>query len=244
MNLVKIDNNRECYNLKFGREKIKIFLSFTDRKNLKISVHPDQKVTVDAPIGKKLDDVLSRVIKRAPWIVRQKNYFEQFQPLPTKRQYISGETHFYLGRQYRLKIVKSSQNDVKLIGRYFYIYTNNPNNRDKIKKLLDNWYCGHAEKIFTRRFERCYNIVKKYKISRPGIRLRKMTKRWGSCTKSGTINLNTELVKVSLYCIDYVIIHEICHLKVPNHGNAFYGFLSKCLPDWKQRKERIQSKII
>lgn len=234
----------ESHNLEFGRERIKIFLSFKERKNLKISVHPDQKVTVDAPIGKKLEDVLSCVIKRAPWIIRQKNYFERFQPLPTKKQYVSGETHYYLGRQYRLKVIKSNKNDVKLLGRYFCVYTSNRDNNIRIKELLNNWYAKHAEKIFNQRFERCYNTVKRFKISRSKLRIRRMTKRWGSCTNAGTVTLNTDLVKVSLYCIDYVIMHEICHLKVPTHGNAFYNFLSKCMPDWKQRKERIQSKII
>ena len=234
----------KCHNLDFGREKIKIFLSFSERRNLKISAHPDKKVTVDAPIGKKLNDILFRVKKRAPWIIKQKNYFERFQPLPTARQYVSGETHYYLGRQYRLKVVKSNKNEVKLIGRYFYIYTNNRNDKEKIKELLDNWYFAHAGEIFARRFDRCYNVVKKYKISRPKLRLRRMAKRWGSCRNSGTITLNTELVKVSLYCIDYVIIHELCHLKVANHGYEFYTFLSRCMPDWKRRREKIQSKTI
>ncbi len=244
MNLVKTGKNVECHSIDFGRERIKIYLSFSKRKNLKISVHPDQKVTVDAPVGRKLADVLSRVKKRAPWIIRQKNYFERFQPLPAERRYVGGETHFYLGKQYRLKVIKSNKNSVKLKGPYFHICTPDPNNTGNIKKLLNNWYSVHAEKIFMQRFEICFGIAGKYKIPRPKLRFRKMLKRWGSCTKSGTITLNVELIKARVHCIDYVIMHELCHLKVHSHGKEFAQLLSKCMPDWEWRRERLERVVI
>ena len=90
------------HTIKFGRERIVFSLSFSERKRLKICVHPDQQVTVDAPVGKPVEAVLARVRKRAPWIIKQRDYFERFQPLPPERKYVSGETHVYLGRQYRL----------------------------------------------------------------------------------------------------------------------------------------------
>lgn len=242
MNLVKAEKPVERYSLNYGRRKIIFFLSFSSRKNLNISVHPDQKVTVAAPANRSLDDVLSRVKKRASWIIKQKNYFERFQPLPTERKYVSGETHYYLGRQYRLKVVKSDKNYVKLIGRYFYIYTNDRDNKKRIKELLNKWYVKHAEEIFNKRFEICYDCIKRFHISRPQLRLRKMAKRWGSCTNSKTVFINTELVKTPLYCIDYVIMHELCHLKIRKHDNNFYKLLSKCMPDWKRRKESIEKK--
>lgn len=242
MNLVKAEKPVERYSLNYGRRKIVFFLSFSSRKNLNISVHPDQKVTVAAPVNRSLDDVLSRVKKRAPWIIKQKNYFERFQPLPTERKYVSGETHYYLGRQYRLKVVKSDKNDVKLIGRYFYIYTTDRNNKKMVKELLNKWYVKHAEEIFNKRFEICYDCIKRFHIPRPQLRLRKMAKRWGSCTNSKTIFINTELVKTPLYCIDYVIMHELCHLKIRKHDKNFYKLLTKCMPDWKRRKESIEKK--
>ena len=99
------------YSIKFGREPIRVALSFKERKTLKISVHPDKTVTVDAPKEKKLQAVLARVKERAPWIIKQRAYFERFQPLLTQRQYISGESYYYLGRQYRLKVLKESEKE-------------------------------------------------------------------------------------------------------------------------------------
>jgi predicted metal-dependent hydrolase len=75
----------------------------------------------------------------------------------------------------------------------------------------------------------------------PTLTVRKMTRRWGSCTKSGTVALNIDLIKVPLTFIDYVIVHELCHLKVHNHSPAFYRLLFRSMPDWKQRKERLDS---
>ncbi len=121
MNLVKAGKKVEHHSLYFGNIKIAFSLSFSTRKNLSISVHPNLEVTVDAPVDRSLDGVLFRVKKRAPWIIKQINYFECFQPLLTERKYVSGETHYYLGRQYRLKVVTSDKNDVKLIGKYFYL---------------------------------------------------------------------------------------------------------------------------
>ncbi len=242
MNLARAGKRVEHHSLCFGNIKIAFSLSFSTRKNLSISVHPNLEVTVNAPTNCSLDDVLFRVKKRAPWIIKQTNYFERFQPLLTERKYVSGETHYYLGRQYRLKVVKGDKNDVKLIGKYFYIYTNDRNNKKRIKKLLNKWYVQHAEEIFNKRFEICYGCVKRFHIQRPQLRLHKMIKRWGSCTNAKTILINTELVKTPLYCIDYVIIHELCHLKIRKHDNNFYKLLSKCMPDWKKRKESIESK--
>ena len=71
-----------------------------------------------------------------------------------------------------------------------------------------------------------------------------MIKRWGSCAKTGTITLNYELIKAPLHCIDYVIMHELCHLKIHSHGNGFNELLSKCMPDWEWRKERLERVVI
>lgn len=235
--------SKEC-SIKFGKERIKISLSFKERKTLKISVHPDKTIIVDAPKGKKLHDILTRVRKRSPWIIKQRDYFECFQPLLTQRQYVSGESHYYLGRQYRLKVHKNSEQSVKLIGKYITVYTPYVNDSNEIRKLLQGWYRKHAEVIFSQRLNLCTRVINRMNVNQPEIKIRQMKKRWGSCGKSGAIVLNTELVKASLHCIDYVILHEICHLKISSHNNGFYKLLEKYMPDWKLRKERLETRCI
>lgn len=235
--------NKEC-SIKFGRERVKISLSFKERKTLRISVHPNKTIAVDAPKGKKIRDILARVRKRAPWIIKQRDYFERFQPLLTQRKYVSGETHYYLGRQYRLKVHKNSEQSVKLIGKYINVYSTNVNDSNEIKNLLQGWYRKHAEAIFSQRLNLYDKVVKCMDVIYPEIKIRHMKKRWGSCRKAGAVVLNTELVKAPLHCIDYVIMHEICHLKISSHNNGFYKLLEKYMPDWKLRKERLEKVII
>src|SRR5438874_10849947 len=94
----------DTYVVPFSGETIPFTLEMRQRRRLSISVHPDRRVTVLAPVDCRLADVLARVQKRAAWITKQRAYFEQFHPLPHEKRYVSGETHLYLGRQYRLKI--------------------------------------------------------------------------------------------------------------------------------------------
>ncbi len=86
----------------------------------------------------------------------------------------------------------------------------------------------------------CYEVARKFGISYPQFKLRSMKKRWASCTKRKMILVNPELVKAPIHCIQYVLMHELCHLKEPHHGPRFYRLLSRCLPDWESRKARLE----
>jgi len=226
-----------------GKEHISFNMIYADRKTIEIAVHPDTQVFVRAPAGTSLRDIKIRVQKRFRWIIKQINYFKQFEP-KIPRRYVGGETHIFLGRQYRLKIIKDKEEDVKLKGAYFFVMTADPHDRQKIKNLLDAWYKDHARSIFTKRLAICLHSAKKLGMPVPNIKLRKFRKRWGSCSSSGDIMLNTELVKTPLYCIDYVIMHELCHKKIPYHNKRFYQLLGKYMPDWEKRKRRLEMAVI
>ena len=217
-----IRNKTEHHTIQYGRATISFDLSFSPRKRLSITVDPDQKVIVKAPDDQPMDAVMVRVRKRADWIQRQLDYFDKFSPLPPERQYVSGETYYYLGRQYRLKVLAGAPASVKLKGRYFRITTNDPNDTDRVKVQLQEWYLAHAKTVLQRRLDACHKIVRRFNIPFPTVRYRRMKKRWGSCSPSGTVMLNTELAKAPVNCIDYVILHELCHLKEPKHCKGFY----------------------
>jgi len=226
--------------IEYGQDKIAYQVAFADRKTMEISVRPDGRVAVRAPLGTSPLTVQQRVVKRARWIRKQINFFRQFEPRTPPRRYIGGETHLYLGRQYRLRVKRHSDDVVKLKGADFLVMTLVPENRQKVKSLLTEWYQEHAREIFAKRLQHCYETAKGLKVPYPVSKLKKMTKRWGSCSKAGDILLNTELVKAPLYCIDYVIMHELCHLKEHTHNNGYYKLLSKYMPDWEKRKERLE----
>jgi predicted metal-dependent hydrolase len=229
------------YLLKYGGCEIPFCVTLTERAKLTITVYPDLNVKVLAPTSKPMDLILARVDRRARWIVKQWRYFEQFQPTLPTRRFVSGETHVYLGRQYRLKVSKDSVSGVKLIGRYFRVQHSDPNDFTGISNLLQDWYLRHASALFAARVEYWLSECRALTLPEaPKLSIRSMTRRWGSCTKSGTITLNVDLVKVPLAYIDYVIVHELCHLKIHNHSPSFYRLLTRCMPDWKQRKERLE----
>lgn len=237
--MIITDTLTDRHSIDFGKTRIDFTLTLHKRKSLRIDVHPDKTISVFAPMDKDKKEILSRIKRRAPWIIKQQRYFDQFHPLPEKKRFLSGETHLYLGRQYRLKIVMG-KDTVKLIGKFLKIFTKTPLDSAASRQLLDEWYLFHAKNIFEKRVALCYEKIRSLDIPTPKVQLRKMKKRWGSCKKSGEILLNTELIKAPVHCIDYVIIHELCHLKVHHHNERYFRLLSRYMPDWKKRKERLE----
>lgn len=229
------------HTITYGRQVIDFTVRFSQRKRLTVSVHPDLSVTVDAPDDRPVDEVIARVKRRAGWIVRQRDFFERFKPEQPERRYVGGETHVYLGRQYRLRLEQGKPECVKLTRGYFVVQARDPRDPAQVKRLLDKWYADHSRSALLSRVSRCADLVRRFDVPTPtSVQFRRMAKRWGSCGKSGSIVLNTELAKASVYCVDYVIVHELCHLKHPNHSKEFYRLLEISLPDWSRRKERLE----
>lgn len=230
--------------IQYGAEKIPFELAFRPRRELSINVHPDRSVSVVAPEARTVEEVLARVRRKASWIAKQRRHFEQFHPLPQARRFVNGETHYYLGRQYRLRVRKAAEESVKLKGRFLVIGTPHPERAGLVRQLLEGWNREHAEVIFRSRLARCLKEAPSLQITTPKIVILRMEKRWGSCTETGNILINVELVKTPLDCIEYLIMHELCHLRVHNHGSAYYRLLTRCMPDWQRRKVRLDSFVI
>ncbi len=228
----------------YGKRQLIVDVMMDDRTRLSVTVHPDLHITAKAPAGYALEVIRRHLEKRASWIVRQLDFFERFQPRPPERQFVSGETHYYLGRQYRLRIRSGDLARVRLIGRFFEMELPDTANGDKARGLMQGWYSTHARDLLSKRFYSYVPIFKRMGAVTPEIRYRRMKKRWGSCTGKSVIMLNTELVKAPIHCIDYVIIHELCHLLYPHHNRKFYHLLGRILPDWEKRKERLERAII
>jgi predicted metal-dependent hydrolase len=223
--------------IQFGSREIAFELEFQKRKSLRITVHPDRLVTVKAPVDASIDKVKEKIRKRAPWILKQQSFFLSFEPKTPPRRYISGETHLYLGRQYRLKIIPSEEEKVKMMRGYIEVHTNE---KSRAKPLLRDWYRSHAEAKFHEYAQPWIVRFKKYGVEPSSVVLKWMEKRWGSCTPKDKIILNTELIKAPKGCIEYVIVHELCHLAHHNHGKAFFELQTKEMPDWEKWKERLE----
>lgn len=224
--------------INYGSETIVYRLEFKPRKTLGITVTPELKVVVKAPEFTPLEKVRDKVRKRASWILNQQSYFLSFHPRITERKYVSGETHLYLGRQYRLKVTSNSHNEVKYLGGTIEVRTANKENTGK---LMKKWYRSRAEVKFPEIAGPIIEKFKKYQVKPVGLFIQEMPTRWGSCTPKGKIILNPELIKAPRACIEYVITHELCHLVERNHTQKFFEIQSKEMPDWKKWKDKLES---
>jgi predicted metal-dependent hydrolase len=224
----------------FGGDRIDFRLRRTNRRTLAITVRPDLGVLVTAPKNAAMETVLGKVRKRAGWIKRQQRFFREFLPQTPPRRYVSGETHRYLGRQYRLKVVEAEEPIVKLVGRFIWVRTPKKHDSARVRNLVEAWYLAHAKERFARNLAESAARLGTRLANPPRMLLRRMPNRWGSWTRRGLIYLNPELVKAPGSCIDYVVTHELCHLVHGHHGPAFYRLLSRVMPDWEQRKRRLE----
>lgn len=234
-------NSYDSYYLTLDLDRnraVKVLVTPENRTRLSITVHPDLRITAKAPISKTRNEVFEQVKKRTQWIIKQANYFEKFHPIQPEHKYVSGETHYYLGRQYRLKIFRGNRKQVKLKGKFFEVEISADNSQGE--DILWGWYRTHAKKIYGDSIAQYMKYFKRFNIKHPEFKIRRMKKRWGSCPNGRTILLNTELIKAPLYCIDYVIVHELCHLIYPQHSKKFYSLLKSIFPDWQERKERLE----
>ena len=220
-----------------GAEVAKIKVIKKDVKHINIRVKPNCDVILTAPINTKETDITYVLKKRAGWIDKKIAFYKEYQSVVPK-EYVSGENFCYLGRNYRVKVRESSDEGVKLQRGYLQVFVKDTDNLIKKKKLVKSWYLTKAEIHFQKAIEKYQPIVKK-EIEH--IRIREMKTRWGSCNPAkGYINLNSELIKKPRECIEYVVFHELAHLVHADHSSKFYNYLNLLMPDWKERKGRLE----
>ena len=225
----------------YGDDRIEYEVAFVPVKKSKVSIHvyADCSVRVDAPEGRDLPEVHRAVLKRAGWIKHHVDEFRRQRAQALPRTYTSGESLFYLGRRYQLKVkgVSGPAPSVKLIRGQICVESRS-RDASTIKECLAAWYRKRASEIFAGRLDEITDQVG-WLRQPPKWRLVRMQKQWGSCSPAGLILLNPHLIKAPRECIDYVISHELCHLKEHNHSPRYYRLLGKIMPSWETVKARL-----
>lgn len=233
--------SREAGCIKYGQHLIEFDVVRRERSTLQISVDPDASVEVVAPIGASLDVICEKVRKRAAWIRRQQRYFIQFLPRTPERRYVSGETHLYLGRQYRLNVVPHIQASVRMTRGFIRVQSHSPGNAEITRKLVEEWY---KERALIKLGERLEVNLLRFPVPetyRPkAVIVRQLSQRWGSMSPGSRLLLNRRLIEAPVDAVDYVITHELCHISEPNHGPRFFDLLDRVMPDWQKRKNRLE----
>jgi predicted metal-dependent hydrolase len=141
-----------------------------------------------------------------------------------------------------LKVIEDVVQRVVLSRGYLTVFVKQAENKTRVAALIEQWYRTQAERVFAERLEACLARVESLGIGRPELRIRAMKTRWGSCTAKGCILLNPKLIQMPKDLIDYVVLHELCHLKELNHSSAFYALLGRVLPDWLERRQKLNAR--
>ena len=234
----------EQYSVQYGQKKISFYLSRKDVKNVNLNVKPDMTVMVSANKRVPLDFIKGYVKSKGNWILKQQNLFEKTRSEENDKEFVSGETIRYLGKQYRLRVIEGEE-EIKFSQGYIHLWVKNKNDYKKKKELVQGWLRQRAKLVFEGSLERMYRPIKKYGIKKPELRIRQMRARWGSCIKDKKIILlNLDLIKAPKACVDYVVMHELIHFKYSGHNKEFYSFLTALMPDWKKRKEILDQEVV
>lgn len=229
--------------LTWGTDTIRYEVRFlASRQTLAIEVHPDSRVLVRAPVDCPEALIAERVQKRAAWISRQLAEFERYRPRTPARQYINGESHLYLGRQYRLKLAEGDSTSVKLTRGQLLVSLPGEPKPEHVKALLHRWYLDRARAVFTEVLDA--SLLHFKGVASPRLIVRAMQSRWGSLSRAGTMTLNVNLVRAPRPCIEYVVTHELCHTRHRDHDAQFFKLLGQVMPDWEQRKQRLEAALL
>jgi predicted metal-dependent hydrolase len=214
------------------------------RKSVEIQLtHDFIKVRVPQNLS---DESISKLIaKRSHWI-RTKLKEQALQPQPKPREFVSGESFPYLGRNYRLKVIKCKQVGVKLIGGYFQV--NTPDNKpNTVRQLLEDWFKDHALQRLQDKTERFAKIVG---VSPKSVSIKSYKARWGSCSVNGDLTFNWRIIHAPHSIVDYIIVHELCHMIEHNHSERFWKRVESSTPNyqvqriWLKRNSELLSKQI
>lgn len=232
-----------CHQLRFTYGDEEIIAARVARSEavnrILVKVYPDCRVEVMAPESASDQEVIAALIKRRRWIYEQLRDFRKQLEHVSPRQYVSGESHYYLGKQYLLKVLATPDAvpSVKLLRGKLEVVVR-AKDPSYVKQLLSDWYKLRAKEVFTARLGAMLEQAL-WVTDAPDLRILTMKTQWGSCSPKGRLTLNPHLVKAPRECIDYVLLHELCHLAEHNHSDRFYRLMDKVMPSWEKTKKRL-----
>lgn len=215
-------------------------LYLSKRKSLTLRVRADTRLTIDASPETPITSIYEFVRKRSEWIKHHQAKAQALIAAQPPRQYKDGETWQFLGRRYQLRVQPVEKKEgVVLSGGQMIVSARQP---ERAALVVRNWYLKHAREFFMDRMAVMAPSVAPLGIVPPEkIIIRAMKSRWGTCSSDGRVTLNLKLMQLDIDLLDYVIVHELCHLREFNHSPRFYALLDAAMPDWKKRRRTLHS---
>lgn len=235
------------YFVRYGEREFRYHLHHhadSTKPRIRVHVHPNGIVQVDAPASATLPEIKTAIQRRARWVLKHLDDIAERKRHTHPRQWVSGESMLYLGRRYMLKVMtnpKQRKVACRLIGGKLCVEGQDLS-PPRIKKAVRYWYRERAMDVFGRRLKLMVHALPWLKDI-PNWRMMEMQSQWGSCTPEGAVLLNPHLVKAPTRAIDYVLLHELCHLVEHNHSSRFYGLLDRFMPEWRSVKDELDGRV-
>ena len=211
-------------------------------KNINLRIRPNMEIYISAPMNLHSDYIENFIRSKEKWIKQVLQKIEEAKQNQLPSQYLSGEKHKYLGKEYELEVKQGNSNRVSIKeGKInLTVISNIFENSDEKKKVMEKWYFENAQKVFVNAIQKWLEILDE---SIEKLSIKPMKSRWGSCNYvKRYINLNTELIKRTQFEIEYVVLHELTHLKYPNHGKGFYRYIENYMPNYKMAEKMLNAK--
>jgi len=224
-------------------DDIEFEVIYSKRRSLGISVLPDSSVIVRVPYLTSFKTITRIVHQKAGWIIKHRDHYKEREKNKLYGLYVTGETHLFRGKEAILKIEKSNKSYIRFNESTITMGLEKTDDTLTIKRLLYKGYKNEALTIFPEILSKVLIKYEAQMFKPTGLVIRSMKRRWGSCSNKGIITLSTELIKLPDILIEYVIIHELCHLKHHNHGAGYYSLLSELFPDWKMARKELRKFI-
>lgn len=224
-------------------QDIEFKVIYSGRRTLGISILPDSSVIVRVP-NRTSDKTINRiVIEKASWIIKHRDRYSRQDNSNLNKLYVEGEIHLFRGRESVLTIEKSNKSYIRFYDGTIELGLGKSNNSKAIKGLLYKGYKNEAELLFPGILNTLLKRHEDQMFKPAALIIRTMKRRWGSCSNKGIITLSTELIKLPDLYIEYVVVHELCHLKHHNHGARYYNLLSELFPEWKAIRKELRKYI-
>lgn len=206
------------------------------RATLGLTVDRGGELVIHAPESSDRDELSRWARSKLLWVHRKLLSKSQSAPRLQEPAFVSGENFTFLGRNYRLKLLRDASSTLEFDGRYFLLCVSA---RAEATKHFRDWYVRNGREWLSRRVEL---LTRKIAAKPSRVSVRDLGYRWGSCGKNGALYFNWRLLQLPARVIDYVIVHELTHLREPHHAPEFWRILDRSLPDWRSRAEELKSK--